>query len=212
MRIHLPRRDYINDVRLLSAVNRKVWADLLASNDPDRDRVNKLKGILDMPVGIAYNVETAEELATSAKQKNTLFHFFGHGRDGALDLGDDAIDVVKFKMIMERLIDRRADRTTSNCNLVFLNACDTMTGNVSSNFRDAATSRGVTGLVATEAPVPRSFAAKFALLFLQSLFVEGHSIGVTMGRLRHDQELWPLSLLYSCYAPDSYQITNRVQT
>jgi hypothetical protein len=188
----------------LSLVNRNVWAQL--QDELDAEQFKELHEILHRPVGAAFNLERWEQLLGEIRSDTTILHFFGHGKDGALDLGEDQIDVIRFKMMYEKL-NGRGNSGSQRSNLLFLNACDSMTGDGGSSFREAAASRpGLSGLIATEAAVPRNFAAKFGLSLMKSLLIDGNSIGSTMHKLRRDPELWPLSLLYSCYAPASYQI------
>jgi hypothetical protein len=198
-------RRSLEGTRLLSVVNPNVFAEVKSELPPDQ--FQNLCDILNKPVGTAYNLERCNELIDEAVRKDTLFHFFGHGKDGVLDLCTEAIDVIRFKMMMARLLDRRNDRSSPSYNLIFLNACDTAAGQLDASFRTAASQPGLCGFVATEAPVPRKFAAYYGYRFLKSMLVDGESIGCTMDNLRRDPDLWPLSLLYSCYALANYKLT-----
>ena len=101
---------YQSSIRVSSLKSRR--------NSPPINSRN-LCDILDKPVGTAYNIDRCNELIKEATRKDTLFHFFGHSKDGVLDLGAEAIDVVKFKMMMAKLLDRRSDRTNLSYNLIF---------------------------------------------------------------------------------------------
>jgi hypothetical protein len=196
----------INESRLLSIVNPNVFAKV--KTDLPEDQFQKLWNVLNKPVGIADNVERCNELIKQAATKDTLFHFFGHGNDGVLDLGAETIDVVKFKMMMAKLLDRRTQRSNPSYNLIFLNACETATGQLDANFRYAASQPGLCGFIATEAPVPRKFAAEYGYRFLKAMMIDGQSIASTMNELRRDPALWPLSLLYSCYGLANYRLAS----
>jgi len=192
-----PRAHY----KLLSIVDPDVFANV---GPAERD------GLLEVfkePVGAAYNLEHCDKLLSEAAKCDTLIHFFGHCKDGRLDLGNESIDTIRFKMMIEKLLARRTDRSMPY-NLIFLNACDTLVGELDESFRSAAARPGLCGIVATEAPVPQRFAADFGLRFLKSMLIEGRSIGETMEHLRRDPQLWPLSLLYSCYAFADYRIVS----
>jgi hypothetical protein len=190
-----PRASY----KLLSIVNRTVLADA------DEAVRNEFIDLFKVPVGAAYNLAHCDRLISEAARNDTLIHFFGHCRDGDLDLGDEKIDPTRFKMMVERLLARRDDRS-SPYNLIFLNACETLSGDLDESFRSAAARPGLCGIVATEASVPQGFAAGFGLRFLKSMLVDGKSVGDTMETLRRDPALWPLNLLYSCYAYTDYRI------
>lgn len=185
--------------KLLSMINSDVLESI-----PVAARV-ELVNLLTAPVGIAYNLEQSDKLVAEAAKNDTLIHFFGHCKDGELQLGDERIDSTRFKMIIAKLLERGENRRNPY-NLIFLNACETLAGELDDSFRNAAARPGLYGLIATEASVPRTFAADFGLRFLKSMLVDGKSIGDTMEALRRDPGLWPLNLLYSCYASADYQI------
>jgi hypothetical protein len=190
-----PRASY----KLLSIINSEVLAGI---QQAARD---ELLNLLKVPVGIAYNLEYCEKLVAEAAKSDTLLHFFGHCKDGKLDLGEEKIDSTRFKMMIAKLSQRSDDRPCPY-SLIFLNACETLTGELDASFRSAAARPGLCGIIATEASVPRAFAANFGLRLLKSMVVDGKSIGDTMETLRRDPDLWPLNLLYSCYAPPDYRI------
>ena len=190
-----PRGTY----KILSIINPDVFARV---SPKLRD---ELLNLLKAPVGIAYNLERCEKLVAEAARSDTLIHFFGHCKDGKLDLGEEEIDSIRFKMMIEKLLGRRGDRPPSY-NLIFLNACETLAGKLDASFRSAAAQPGLCGIIATEASVPQAFAENFGLRFLRSMLENGISVGETMEALRRDPDLWPLNLLYTCYARGDYRI------
>jgi hypothetical protein len=202
----LSRSRSLNESRLLSVINSNVFAR--TKTDLPEVQFQELWNVLNKPVGIAFNLERCNELINEAASKNTLFHFFGHGNEGVLDLGAESIDVVRFKMMMTKLLERGTQRSNRTYNVVFLNACDTAAGQLDANFRYAASQPGLCGFVATEAPVPRKFAAEYGYRFLKAMVIEGKSIASTMSELRHDPALWPLSLLYSCYGLGNFRLVS----
>jgi hypothetical protein len=160
-----------------------------------------------LPVGAAFNVEAGDKKIDEAARMDTIFHFFGHCEDGNLVLDkDELIDVIRFKMMMERLTDRNVGRGSAGCSLIFLNACESLLGQSDYSLRSAVARPGICGLVATEAKVPRDWALQFGHRFLQLLVEEGLSVGETMQFLRKEPVFWPISLLYGCYAHPAYRI------
>jgi hypothetical protein len=188
--------------RMLSLLNRYEYDHSpsdLGSAHPEFDRLLKL------PVGIAFDIEVGDQMIQEATRTDTIFHFFGHCEDGRLDLGDgQTIDSLRFRMMMERLTDRTGG--AGGCSLVFLNACESILGEMDYNFRSAVARPGLCGIVASEAKIPRDFALTFGYRFLSLLVYQGYSVGDAMQTLRLDPSLWPLSLLYGCYAHPSYRI------
>jgi hypothetical protein len=195
-----PRSSY----KLLSIVNSEVFADIRVAAPKNYEDLNE---IINLSVGPAFNLEHCKTLVAQAAKNDTLIHFFGHCTGGKLDLGADKIDTTKFKMLINDLLDK-SDNRPRPYNLIFLNACDTLAGELDASFRSAAAKPGLCGIIATEASVPRLFAAEFGVRFLKSMLIDGNSLGDTMEALRRDPALWPLNLLYSCYASTDYRIVN----
>jgi hypothetical protein len=190
--------------RLLSLLNRHEYqhaAEDLGSAHPS------FCSLVGLPVGAAFNVEAGDKKIDEAARMDTIFHFFGHCEDGNLVLDkDELIDVIRFKMMMERLTDRNVGRGSAGCSLIFLNACESLLGQSDYSLRSAVARPGICGLVATEAKVPRDWALQFGHRFLQLLVEEGRSVGETMQFLRKERVFWPISLLYGCYAHPAYRI------
>lgn len=161
--------------------------------------------LLERPVGIAYDLESCRQLIEQAVSYDTVLHIFTHQDKGKLDLGDDeSISVIKFKMLLDRLTEQSGD--SPSYSLVMLNACGSATGDRDYSFVSAIDRPGMSGLIGTEAIVPRDFAALFAIRFLTLMLAQGKSVGESMTQLRHEPSLWPLSLLYGCYAQPDYRI------
>lgn len=192
------------DYKLLSIVNPEVFADIQARAP---QRFTELNELMSIEVGPAFNFAHCQTLVSQAARNDTMVHFFGHCTGGKLDLGADKIDTTDFKMLINDLLDRSGNHPRPY-SLIFLNACDTLAGELDASFRSAAATPGLCGIIATEASVPRLFAAEFGVRFLKSMLVDGKSIGETMDGLRRDPDLWPLNLLYSCYASTEYRIAS----
>jgi hypothetical protein len=185
--------------RLLSLLNQEV-VNAIAD-----DQRNSFQAITDRrPLGPARTSSEFNELISGAGEGDTLVHFFGHQHAGQLILDDtDAIDVTRFKIFLSELI-RRSGGPTESAALIFLSACDGAHGNADYSFIPAADRAGIMGLISTEAAVPRNYAAKFAVRFFD-LLEGGHCVGDAMTQLRKSPDMWPLSVLYGCYAQPGYR-------
>jgi hypothetical protein len=181
-----------SDYRFVSAVSRDAYCGL------EKD----FSCWEAVPEGIAFNLATCEKKLNSACGKDTLFHFFGHMAEQKMHFDDEEINIVQFSMLLDRL----AEDNSISRSLVFLNACDSFDGELDYSFRYAAMRNGVCGVIATEAKVPRKFAAHFGEGFLKLFYGDKKTVGETMHAIRHDESYWPLSLLYSSYAPFDYQL------
>lgn len=193
------------NIRLLSLLN-------YAEAQTARDRLSEdlraaYNALIDRPVGVAYDMESCWTLIEKAVSYDTIMHIFSHQSRGKLDLGDaECISITQFDILLGRLAEQSGD--TPSYSLVMLNGCDTASGNMDYSFVSTINRPGLCGLIGTEAVVPRDFAALFAIRFLTLMLTEGKSIGESMAELQHEPTLWPLSLLYGCYAQPEYRISS----
>jgi hypothetical protein len=185
--------------RVLSLLNQEV-VDAIGVEEGARFR----EMIDRRPVGSARTLNELMKLIHGAGKGDTVLHFFGHQHEGQLILGtDNAIGVTRFKLLLDDLI-RESGGASDSAGLIFLSACDGAYGDSDYSFVSAADRAGIMGLIATESAVPRNFAAKYVIRFMR-LMEDGVSVGEAINQLRHNAELWPLSLLYGCYAQPGYR-------
>jgi hypothetical protein len=161
--------------------------------------------LLSRPIGHTRTYDECKQRVSEASPGDTVFHFFGHQNNDELVLSStEQISVIRFKMLLDTIIEKSGGRSLT-AGLVFISACGGAFGDGDYSFVDAANREGMCGLISTESAVPRDFAANFAVKFMHKLLIEGASIGQAMTALRHDASLWPLSLLYGCYAQPEYR-------
>ncbi len=190
-------------VRVVSLLNRTF------SDDVQKDR--QFYSLIGNPDGIAWSIKSLVELLDKAAESDTLFHFFGHGKDGGLVVDtNEFINAAQFRTLMEKITLRSTNGGRSTVGFVFLNACDSIVGQSDFSLRGAVARAGMSGMIATEAEVPRDFAIEYGRRFLAKLLEEGMTLGETVDALRKDPQLWPLSLLYGCYAVRDFQIVRDV--
>jgi hypothetical protein len=207
---------YVHPKRKLQrAAGRRRFLTLLNGEVADAippDLRGKFREMTDRrPIGPATSVHEFKQLIKGAGRGDTVLHFFGHQSEGSLLLGENSqITVTEFKRLIDDLVLESGGKTDS-AGLVFMSACDGAHGDSDYSFVSAANRDGILGLIATESAVPRDFAAIFAMRFL-ALMEAGASVGEAMAKLRMDSELWPLSLLYGCYAQPEYRFVAEAGT
>lgn len=194
-----------SNARLLSLINDDEAS--AAQEALSEDLRAAYRAFLERPVGAAHNLRACKKLALEAARYDTIMHVFAHHSGGELDLGEDErISIVEFRKLLECLTERHGE--TASYSLVIVNACVSAAGRLDYSFVSATDCEGICGLIGTEAVVPRDFAARFAVRLLTMILVEGKSIGEAIWELHHEPTLWPLSLLYGCYAHPDYRISN----
>ncbi len=173
----------------------------------------RLGNLLGRPLGIKLTYELCREALRNIEPGDTIFHYIGHHHDGVLDLGYGAkVSMTDFKILMDELTGGRRRMPGQWCGLLFINGCEGAFGDGDYSFADVANREGLFGLISTESIVPKDDAIEFSRQFLTALFDEGKTIGQTMHHLRRDESMWPLSLLYSCYAQPKYKIVPEIGT
>jgi hypothetical protein len=193
--------------RVLSFVHEEALKVGLAALEADEQV--ELERLVDLPEGRMPNLPAARQRSDKLCSKQLLLHFFGHHYAGQLDAGHTIFSITDLRRLLSSLSgdDAATDRPQR---LVFVNACSGLVGSGYDNLRTVVAEPGYCGLVSTEADVPTPFAARFGLRLLLALASRGQSIGVAMKSLREDPKLWPLSLLYGCYADRSFQVAPEV--
>jgi hypothetical protein len=155
------------------------------------------------------------------EEHDSVLYLFGHSdgqrillRDG---IGDGDPDFELPVSGFERSFHK--DRETRSASIVVLNGCrtaapNTLSGGVpfSANFLRLTRLPGFHGFIATEAEVPSVFASRYGLAFLRRLCRGGQSVGETFDALRQDGELFPLNLLYTCFADRDFRLSEEHRT
>jgi len=190
---------------LLSLVNKDIQTQIEA--DLGESKYREFCELLSPPVGIAYNLDTCQDMIDKSQQVDILFHFLGHHDKDLLDLGSGGkVDYTDFSRLLDSLTEREYVRGAQPCGLLFVNGCESAVGDEDFTLRSETKRPALSGIIATESVVRRTYAAEFGLRFLKAMVLGGETVANTMDQLHHDPALWPESLLYGCYARPEYCI------
>jgi hypothetical protein len=190
------------DFRMLHALHRDRFnaaLDLLP-----KEQREALEEIVDYNIGNATDWDACREKWEQIRDNDSLLHIFGHSDGARIFLKDEADDDVlclaadRFRSCFTK---RRGTRSATIC---FLNGCHSGAGPVGESFLDVLFDAGFQGYIGTEAEVSNEFAAQYAAEFMRRLLLSGESVGEVFGALR--TQLFPLSLMYSCYAHREFRI------
>jgi hypothetical protein len=157
-----------------------------------------LEGIVDCRVGNVTNWDECKTKWSEIEENDSLLHIFGHSDGTKVYLKDEVTDenycleADRFKSLFTK------GKQTRSVTICFLNGCRTGGGQVGESFLDVLFDRGFQGFIGTEAEVSNDFAALYAAEFMNLLWNEGSSVREAFDALR--TKLFPLSLMYSCYA------------
>jgi hypothetical protein len=193
-----------------------------------KDRFNQARGLLsdgerealnsfiDCDVGNVTTWSDCRERWKTIRDTDSILHIFGHSDGERIYLkdpdGDEENDGIanssinltycleadRFRTIFAK------ERSTRSVTICFLNGCRTGAGPVGESFLDVLFNKGFQGFIGTEAEVSNEFAARYATNFIDRLWMKGETIRAAYETLR--TQLFPLSLVYSCYAHPDFQI------
>ena len=157
-----------------------------------------LEGIVDYTVGNVTNWDECRNRWLGIQENDSILHIFGHSDGTKIYLKDSSTDenycleADRFKSLFAK------GKKTRSVTICFLNGCRTGGGQVGGSFLDVLFDRGFQGFIGTEAEVSNEFAAFYVAEFMNLLWNEGLSVRDAFDALR--TRLFPLSLMYSCYA------------
>jgi len=169
-----------------------------------RQQRQVLEGLVEFEVGHVTDWDQCRDKWQTIQNNDSLLHIFGHSDGEKVFLSDapssdvHCLEADRFKTLFAKA------RQTQSVTICFLNGCRTGAGPVGESFLDVLFDRGFQGFIGTEAEVSNEFAATYAAEFLSRLWFGGASVRETFEALR--VELFPLSLMYSCYAHPEFRI------
>jgi hypothetical protein len=151
----------------------------------------------------AVDWNSARDKWRAIAENDSIIYIFGHsnGKEIALSDGDEPqhrLSAGSFRVAF------RKSNTTKSATICFTNGCWTAVGDGDQSFLTATALPGFHGFIGSEAEVSNDFATRYGLEFMRDMCDHGWSIQETFDHLR--QALFPLSLLYSCFAHGKFQI------
>lgn len=196
----IPRHEF----RALYAISEVELAAVTPSLT--EDEIKALQGLLQCEVGHAKTLDECKSRWERMKASDGLLYFFGHS-DGTrirLDRTGDTGELNNLKFVSWF---RKEGAKPYSATISFFNGCRTLSGDGDDGFLTATAAPGFQGFIGVEATVENVFATKCAIRFLTYLCEHGHSVQEAIDLLHADRDLFPLSLLYSCYAHPHFRVS-----
>jgi hypothetical protein len=94
--------------------------------------------------------------------------------------------------------------------LLILNCCLSVSGGEGGSLLSAAARKGFCGLVGTEAEILNTYALRCGTRLMWELCFNGRSLGEALDEMQSAEDLFPLNLLYTCYAQRDFQLLRPV--
>lgn len=141
---------------------------------------------------------------------DSIVYVFGHSDGEQIILNDSTnadgavLPVSGFARTFER------EPNTPTASICILNGCRTGAPAAVSpwpaTFVKATRGNGFYGFIGTETEIANDSAHLFGLKLLKRLRVQGESLGDAFDAVRHEERLFPSSLLYSCFANRDFRV------
>ena len=141
---------------------------------------------------------------------DSVLYVFGHSDGERINLSeaegecDYVLPASSFKTVFGK------SKTTRSNSICILNGCCTAVPNADrawpAGFLTATQSYGFLGFIGTETPVRNDLATIYGVELLWRLCSEGQTVGEAFDALQEDPELFPLSLVYSCFANRNFRL------
>ncbi|WP_316158607.1 MULTISPECIES: hypothetical protein [unclassified Bradyrhizobium] len=170
--------------------------------DAERAVVDQL---LTLRIGNTTDWDTCRRKWRKSDDADSIIYIFGHSDGQNIFLSEDNDPKYILDANGFRLTFRKPAGAKSNT-ICFINGCRTCAGLLGSSFIAATASQGFFGFIGSEAEVSNLFAARYGADFMKKLCVDRLSVQDAFAAIRERQDLFPLSLLYSCYAQPDFRL------
>lgn len=148
--------------------------------------------------------EIAEYWSGIANRYDSVVYIFGHSDGRKIELAgplppaepSTVLNASEFGVTFYK------EPGTRSASICILNGCRTNAppNAFDPSFLNATHARGFYGFIGTETEVPNDLACLFGAQLLLRLHSLGESLGDAFDALRHDERLFPVNLVYSCFA------------
>jgi hypothetical protein len=96
--------------------------------------------------------------------------------------------------------------------LLILNCCLSVTGGDGGSLLSAAARKGFfCGLVGTEAEILNTYALRCGTRLMWELCFKARPLGEALDAMQKAEDLFPLNLLYTCYAQRDFQLLKPIE-
>jgi hypothetical protein len=164
------------------------------------DYARKLQLLTQIEFKDRYDWESADRVCDELGDWNSVVFVVAHSDGDHLDLGKSKIDSDLFGEMLSR--NRHAGRSK----LVVLNCCNALCGEDNCSLLQAVAEHGSCGVVGTEAEILNVHAIKCGTHLMWNLCAKAMTLGNAFKDMQAEPRLFPLNLLYTCYADRHFSL------
>jgi len=165
----------------------------------------KLKLLLSLPLKEHYDWASAETAWGEAHVGSNVLFVMAHSDGDYLTLAGSRLD-------SGSLTKRFRRPETGPATLLLLNCCLSASGGRGGSLLSVVARPGFSGLVGTEAEILNTHALRCGTYLMWELCANGASLGEALDNLHqlNDKEMFPLNLLYTCYADRAFSLSSPI--
>ena len=190
-------------LRALYALHRTEVEDAWQHLGTDSSR---LKQLTLLPVNAHYDWNSARRACATISSTDSIVFVLAHSDGDWLELADnEKIDCQGFARMLHK------GHTESRAVLLVLNCCLSATGGEGRSLLSAVAHPGFCGLIGTEAEILNTFALRCGTRLMWDLCFKGLTLGEAFEGMQHADDLFPLSLFYTCYAERSFRLQHPIE-
>jgi hypothetical protein len=190
-------------LRALYALHRTEVEDAWQHLGSDSTR---LKQLTLLPVKAHYDWGSARRACAAICDTNSIVFVLAHSDGDWLELADnEKIDCQGFARMLHK------GHTEGRAVLLVLNCCLSATGGDGRSLLSAVAQPGFCGLIGTEAEILNTFALRCGTRLMWDLCFNGLSLGEAFEGMQRAEDLFPLSLFYTCYAERSFRLQHPLE-
>jgi len=180
-------------------VPRDQFSELYALHREDTDGT-LIPGMEQQIRRVCYTWADARSAYAEMAAYGSVVFILAHSNGDWLELSkSERMESVRFK----RMLHSRSFPTPPV--LVILNCCRSVAGPEQRSLLSCVARRGFCGLVGTEAGILNRNALRCGLRLIEGL-EGGHSLGQAFDNMQYAPDLFPLNLLYTCYADREFRL------
>jgi hypothetical protein len=189
---------------VLHALHGKRFNDARAQlTESERTVVDEL---LSFKIGNATDWDSCRRKWRNSEDADSIIYIFGHS-DGQNIFLSEETDDPKYTLDANGFSSTFRKRAGAKSNTIcFINGCRTCAGFLGSSFLSVTASQGFFGFIGSEAELSNIFAARYGADFMRRMCVDGLSVQEAFAAMKARDDLFPLNLLYSCYAQPDFKL------
>jgi hypothetical protein len=163
--------------------------------------IETLKRVCHIDVGCKHSWDEASQAWNEIVSFDNILLFFGHSDGTSITVCEEE----KLSASLKTMFKKPKPPAST---LLIANTCMSLAGNPrkGTSIVSLSARAGFAGLVGTDAKISNDYALVCCSMIIDDLCHHEQSLGEAFDRMRHEPDLFPLNLFYSCYGDRSFRV------